>query len=306
MRTPRTLLACLVVGLFGPTFGASSAAAAPPPIKGLYWSEGLGAVQLGVDGDRVLGAYQHGGACGFDSSRVVVRGELEGSVFTGSVTLCQSGSGCRERTYPLLALFDPQDQSLTAQVKLEAGCFSPALRGTTLRFEVAGEAERAARPRSLSRPAEARVQRKQEARFRTLATEAILRGDSLLKSGDYNAAAQEFARAVSYQDFNYVAFNGLGVAEFLSGNILSALKAYERAKTLAPTEADTYVNIASVHARLGDRSKALENVRAALRHNLRNPELITHDGDLKRLLGADPEFVKIVSSISGRARGRAP
>ena len=53
-----------------------------------------------------------------------------------------------------------------------------------------------------------------------------------------------------------VVLDGLGVAEFLSGNILTALRAYERARSLAPSEADTYVNIASVHARLGDRSEA--------------------------------------------------
>lgn len=305
MRKPTPPSALLLVWLCAAGV-AASAHAAPPPVKGLYWSESFGAVQLGVDQERLLGEFQHGGACGFENSRQVLRGEFEGNVLAGWVTLCQSGSGCKERTYPLLAVFDPGDRSLTAQVKLEAGCFSPALRGNTLRLEVADEAERGARPARLNRPPDSRAQRKKAQRFRQLATEAILRGDALLKSGDYHAAAQAFARAVSYQDFNYVAYNGLGVAEFLSGNILSALRAYEQAKSLAPGEADTYVNIASVHARMGDRARALENIRLALRHNLRNPELITHDEDLKRLLGADPEFVKILSTISASGTGRNP
>ncbi len=265
----------------------------------------MGAIELSLEDDRLVGQLEHSGACHFERSRQVLRGSFEGSVLVGWVTLCQRGKGCEERTYPLLALYDPKDQSLTGRVKLEPGCSSPALGGNTLKLKVAGDAERAQRPAPRPRAAELKQQKQLEARFRDLATQAILRGDALLKSGDYDGAAQAFARAVSYQDENFVAYNGLGVAEFLGGNILNALRAYERARALAPHEADTYVNIASVHARLGDRPRALDNIRLALRHNLRNPELITHDEDLQRVLGADPEFAKIVASIGARSRGRS-
>lgn len=266
----------------------------------------MGAVEFHSGGDRLVAQQQHSGACGYEPTRVVLRGEFEGNVLAGWVTLCQTGSGCKERTYPLLAVFNPQDKSLTAQVKLETGCFSPALRGSTLKLELAGDAERAARPASGSRSSELKAAKKTAQRHYQLATQAVLRGDALLKSGDYDGAAQEFARAVSFAEGNFIAHNGLGVAEFLNGNILNALRAYERARDLAPEEADTYVNIASVYARLGDRTRALDNLRAALKHRLSNPELITHDEDLKRLLGADPEYVKIVESIGSRKKGRTP
>ena len=87
----------------------------------------------------------------------------------------------------------------------------------------------------------------------------------------------------------------LGVAEFKLGHVQSALRAFERSRQLKPDFADTYYNLACVQARLGDRRQALDYLRRAVfRYGFAEPEFMSGDPDLIKLLKDDPEFNELV------------
>ncbi|HVE81719.1 MAG TPA: hypothetical protein VND93_02680, partial [Myxococcales bacterium] len=93
---------------------------------------------LSTDGrGHVTGRYGLGGPCAFDIGRPVVDGAIQGDVLVGSVTLCQTGPACEERTYPFLGFVSQDDGAVVADVKLDPGCDSPGLQRKRLVLEVA-------------------------------------------------------------------------------------------------------------------------------------------------------------------------
>ncbi|HET9451754.1 MAG TPA: hypothetical protein VFO83_12755, partial [Aggregicoccus sp.] len=229
--------------------------------------------------------------------RRILEGRVQGNVLVGSVLLCQTGAACAsERSYPLLAFYNPATRTLSARVRLEAGCRSEALgEGGALVLVAAAEGGAAGEaPTGTTNP--------------EAAAQAFRLGQQLLEARDYAGAAQQFQVGISYDEGNWAAYQGLGVAEFFRGRVPAALAAYERSAELNPQEPTTFFNLACAHARLKDRGSALRELHRAVALGFALPEDMRQDADLNRLLGAEPEFkalVKRAAELQG-AQARKP
>jgi tetratricopeptide (TPR) repeat protein len=286
MRTPRPSLLALLIALAA--LGVPGWAWAVPAPEGLYRADPLGPLLLRSEGDRVSGHAAGGGACGFEEKRRVLEGQFQGNVLVGSVLLCQTGAACpAERSYPLLAFYNPADHTLSARVRLEPGCQSQALGpGGALLLVAAGPgagAQDAARAKGPTGTANPRA-----------AAAAFEEGQRLLAARDYAGAAQHFQVGISYDERNWAAYQLLGVAEFFRGRIPAALAAYEHSAELNPKEPTTFFNLACAHSRLKDRASAMRELRRAVALGFALPEEMRQDADLHRLLGSDPEFKALV------------
>jgi Flp pilus assembly protein TadD len=278
----RPLKPLLALLLLATVAGAQGRAAAAP--QGLYRAGPLGGLLLRSEGDRLSGHAAGKGGCGFEEKRRILEGQFQGNVLVGSVLLCQTGAACAaERSYPLLAFYNPADQSLAAYVRLEPGCQSQGLgEGGALLLQPSGEpaSAQAAAPVGSVHPAAAAAEFEE--------------GQRLLAARDYAGAAQHFQVGLTYDERNWAAYQLLGVAEFFRGRIPAALAAYERSAQLNPQEPTTFFNLACAHSRLKDRSSALRDLRRAVDLGFALPEEMRQDADLNRLLGTDPEFRGLV------------
>ncbi len=275
---------------------------------GLYRSAELGLLDVRMEGGRVSGKYQGEGACpDFQVDQQIVEGQLEGNVLVGTVMLCQTGPACRQRAYPFLAFLNAADAALTADVRLDAGCASPGLKGSRLVLAVApadsrGPDKEVAGPAAQVARAKGNAKRNAE-----LARTAVVAGARLTDSGDYAGAAQQFEAAISYDERNWIAYEGLGTAEAKRGNVTKAIDAFERARDLAhdarQENADIFYNLACVVSRRGDKKEALGYLRQALRLGFALPDQMNADPDLNSLRD-DPEFKKLVSQAAAqKAKG---
>ncbi len=259
-------------------------ALASASVSGTYRGE-IGQLDLQTRADgRVTGRYTGGGACGFDPNRPILDGEFEGKVLVATITLCQNGPACNERPYNILAFYDSSTGTLVADVKLEAGCDSPALRDSRLMLRVAKPEE--VQPLAESPPSR-KGKRLDECRS------ALEKGKHLLERRDYAGAAYYFDRGLSCDQKNWAAHLALGIAELRRGDIVSAVGSLERARDLARAanqeDMDVYYNLACANARQGDRKSALRNIRRALDLGFADPETLGSDPDLHSLRG-DHEF----------------
>jgi hypothetical protein len=270
---------CLLTAL--PAWGA-------PTLNGPYSGE-LGVVLLETEqGGRVSGHFEHGGQCAFDPERRVLEGQFEGGVLVGTVTLCQAGPACKERTYPLLAFFNPSDKSLSADIKLEADCTSPALKGKRLVLLPSSSAADA-------EPTQDAMVRKRLKHNGELAKRAFLSGQKALRTGDFQQAKSQFEIGLSFDERNFAGYLGLGVAEQNLGHTRRALEAFSRSAELKPDHPDPYFNIACAYARLGDKKEALSNLDRAVKYGFDEPDLMSGDHDLGKVLSDDPEFRALIA-----------
>ncbi|MBF5041257.1 hypothetical protein FGE12_02580 [Aggregicoccus sp. 17bor-14] len=298
MRLPcLPLLALLVLGA-APVGSAAPVPGSPAP-EGLYRADPLGPLLLSREGDRVSGHAAGGGACGFEEKRRVLEGQFQGQVLVGSVLLCQTGAACApERSYPLLAFYNPADHTLSGHVRLEPGCRSAALgEGGALVLVAAGPG---ARPGSASAAEPVRGTSNPEA-----AKAAFEKGQRLLAARDYVGAAQQLQVGISYDERNWAAYQLLGVAEFFRGRVPAALAAYEHSAELNPREPTTFFNLACAHSRLKDRASALRDLGRAVELGFALPDEMRQDADLNRLLGNDPEFKALVKRADEQQRAEA-
>ena len=259
-------------------------AVAAPDLTGPYKGE-LGVVQFETQGGRVSGHYAKGGECNFEPDRRIVEGAFEGNVLVGTVTLCQVGQSCQERVYPLLAFFNPHDGMLSADVKLEPGCQSPALSGKRLLLQKGAPADAAGGKRG-------NAKRSQE-----LSLKAFDLAQRAVHASDFQRAKREFEIALSYDEKNYVGYLGLGVAEISLSHVQAAIEAYRRAAELKPDYVDAYYNLACAYARLGDRKETLANLNKAVQLGFAEPDTMVGDRDLGSLLGSDPEFNQLLAKL---------
>lgn len=108
---------------------ALPAAAATPTLVGSYRLGGLGIVDFSTSGGQIIATLKVAEECPDISpeSQVLTEGAFEGSVFTGTVLLCQSGPRCKapQRRYPFLGFWI--EGQLVGSVRLDDGCTSPAV-----------------------------------------------------------------------------------------------------------------------------------------------------------------------------------
>jgi tetratricopeptide (TPR) repeat protein len=271
-----------------------------PWAAGSYRSAELGLLEFTSESRRVSGKFQAGGGCAeFQPGQQIIEGQFEGNVLVGTVMLCQSGPACRQQVYPFLAFYQPSNQSLSSEIKLEPGCSSAGLNGSLLLLGF-----------SPDDPPGSKAPKKRNRKNLELHKTALFAGSRLLEAGDYSGAAQQFEVAVSYNDSNWTAYLGLGVAEFKRGNVLKAIELYQRARDLAhearQDNPDIYYDLACAHSRRGDRKAALANLRQALKLGFALPEQMSSDPDLNKLFRDDPEFKKLLKEAwaqKGTRRG---
>jgi hypothetical protein len=259
---------------------------AAPRFNGLYKGQ-LGTLEMVARGDRVTGYSAVGGPCNFFPKRRVLDGQLQGNVLVGTVTLCQTGPACGERVYPFLGFVDPGDGTVTGEVKLDAGCVSPALEVSRLVLEPSEDSKLKVRanPRKAA----------------DLARMALVKAQRLLEAGDYAGAAQQFEVGLSYSDQNWVAYLGLGVAELRRGNVPRSMDAFERSRDLARAagqdHSDIHYNLACAQTRSGDKRGAMESLKRAVKLGFALPEMLSSEQDLQPL-HEEAEFKTLVKKAS--------
>ena len=277
----------------------AGAAEVAPWAGGPYRSAEFGLFELKSEAGRVSGKYQGGGSCpDFLVDQEIIRGQLEGNVLAGSVLLCQTGPACKQRTYSFLAFLNPVDGGLSAEIKLDAGCASPALKGNRLVLTGASADDKLpakASPGSASLVAKKKGNPKKNVE---LAGAAATAGARLLASGDYAGAAQQFENSISYNEKNWTAYFGLGVAQFKIGNVPKAIDSYERARDLARDakveNPDIFYNLACAYSRHGDKKAAMANLKLAVKLGFALPEQMGSDADLNAI-HEDPDFKKLLN-----------
>jgi Tetratricopeptide repeat len=289
----------------------TGAAASGAKLEGAYYGQ-LGHVRFSTDArGHVEGRYGLGGPCAFDAGRPVVDGSLEGNVLVGSVTLCQTGPACEERTYPFLGFVTADDGSVVADVKLDPGCDSPGLQRKRLVLEVArpengqsalgpdGKVTLAAlKHKAPNRKAQ---QKQCDADFQ--------RAVGLMPKNDFAGAVHYFEQALACGD-QVVLYQGIGVAQLNRDVPDAAMAALEKARDLAvktkQEDPQIHYNLACAYVRLGDKAAAIKSLQRAVALGFADPTLLATDRDLATLR-EEPEFKKVVEtawSLKDRQRGK--
>src|SRR5208282_2868190 len=132
-----------------------------------------------------------------------------------------------------------------------------------------------------------------------------------LRAGRYPQAEEDLSRAVEAEPANWKLWSNLGVVRVQLGENESAIKAFERARRLAPKEAPPYFGLGFAYMKAGDSQKALEAYRGGLAldpndvaANQNYAFLLTQNGDfrdavepLKRLKSLQPESVSTRATL---------
>jgi tetratricopeptide (TPR) repeat protein len=268
-------------------------ALAAPALKGSFYGD-LGVLDFDTrPGGRVAAHFERGGACNFDPDRRIVYGEMQGDVLVGSVTLCQVGAACHERVYPFMGFYNAQDGTLSANIRLEASCDSPALKGKrlVLRRGTPEEAEGNEVP----------VRKHGNAKHaEDVAKKSFQAGWKALQNLDFVQASKQFELSLSYNDGNADAYQGLGVAEAGLRHYERALTAYGQSLELKPDSADVYYDAACAYACLGQKEEAMANLHKAVKNGFEDASYMKGDKDLKPLLGDDPDFRQLVDQAAAQ------
>ena len=124
----------------------------------------------------------------------------------------------------------------------------------------------------------------------TVAEEA--RGVRALDSGDFNAAAQSFRKAVDLAPENPSLHHKLGTALSLAGNTNAAVEQFQEAVRLSPSFAQAHYSLGVLLAANGRRQEAVERLSAAVRYQpdyiearLQLAEALRQVGQLEQSLG---------------------
>ncbi|QRK07680.1 tetratricopeptide repeat protein [Archangium violaceum] len=274
------------IGLAAFVAAAPGAASAESVPQGSYQASVLGRVELSTEKDRLVAFTTGGGPCDFAPRSRVLEGVLQGNVLVGQLTLCLEGTSCPTMdTLPILALFSPEDRTLTAYVRPRAGCQAPVLgKGGLMVLQPVTEAP----PASSVRGGGAAMSRlRSEKRNPEAAKAALERGNRLLGEKNWGGSAAEFERSLSYDDRNWVAFFGLGTAWLMRGQASDAIEALNRAWALNPRDARIHYNLACAYSRISDKKQALSHLGMAVKLGFAIAEG-TQDAELDKLLGSDP------------------
>lgn len=295
---PSSLARTAVVGLVAL---ASAPAFAEPDLSGA-WHGDLGVLRLQSTEEGLTGHSEDGGACGFLPERRILEGRFEGNVLVGTVILCQAGAACGEKVFPILGFYNPDDRSLSAHVRLDSGCTSPALKDGLLRLQADEPGDPSKSTGSAAQLARMKRSRKSA---QSQARKAFAVAQRMLERGDYKGARSQLEMGLSYEDDNRHAYVQLGVTQMMLDNPRAAVDAYRRAAALNGRDPIVYYNLACAWSRLNEREQALESLRQAIRLGFSEAGKMSTDRDLTRMFHDDPEFKKLLSKAWDRStKGR--
>ena len=313
MTTPPLMTsASRTIGLAAFVAAAPGSAWAGVSLSGSYQAGELGRVELSTQGERLVGRASEAGVCGLAPRSPVLEGEFQGNVLVGKLTLCLQGPSCPATdTVALVAFYSPVDHTLTAFVQPRAGCQSLMLGKSGLfLLQPASEAPAAAAPVAPARSGGSSVASlRTEKRNPEAAKEALEKGNRLLGTKDLSGSVAEFERSIFLDDHNWVAFFGLGTAHLMGGQAQDAIAALMRARALNPREPSIPYHLACAYSQLGDKRRALESLRQAVKLGFAIPESSRQDTELDRLLGSDVEYVALTNQAVENYRspaGRRP
>jgi tetratricopeptide (TPR) repeat protein len=270
---------------------------AGPALSGAYRSEPLGRMELATEGDRLTGVTASANACNFASGTRMLEGAFEDSVLVGTVTLCQTGNGCAsEQAYPLLAVYNPADGSLSAHVKLRQGCQSPAvLKNGRLVWMPAGAEEASLEETPGGKRGPLRLSQER-------VTATLRQAGTLFNQGDYVAAAEHFQAVVDHDANNALAHHGLGGSLFFQKRGLErrAIEELKKARRLDGRNPATPFLMAVAYGRLGEKKQGLIHLRQAMKLGYSvDAALWSRDTDLRNLLGSEEEFQAFLKHAPG-------
>ncbi len=256
------LALCLVCS---PALGA-------PALAGIFSGGDLGLLDFSTADGKVVAKFKKGGACGFRPDMQVMSGVFEGNVFVGSVLVCQQGPSCDpEHSYPFLGVW--HESTLSGEVKLDSSCRSPGLNDKRLNIAIATAEEKLLlRPETNSAALIAATKPLTKREQQEQIEKALIFAQKKMKEGDYRVAQQSFEKAINYQEENWAAHAGLGVAELALKNTDKAIANLQRALQLTKgsriSEADLgdiHYNLACALSRGGQKREALASLAKAVK-----------------------------------------
>jgi len=139
----------------------------------------------------------------------------------------------------------------------------------------------------------------------------VSRAQEDIAGGRYPQAEEDLSRAVEAEPANWKLWSNLGVVRVQLGENESAIKAFQRARSLAPKEAPPYFGLGFAYMKAGHFQEALEAYRDGVSRdpndvaaNQNYAFLLTQEGDfrdavepLKRLKSLQPENVSARSTL---------
>lgn len=111
-----------------------------------------------------------------------------------------------------------------------------------------------------------------------------------LAQGDFHAAVGAYRRMVKADPGMFAAWANLGAACLQLDDVESARKAFEKAHRLQPDSIDVLNNLATMHARAGNRDKAVATYRQVLELQPDNAETWLDLAQVKRFSTGDPDI----------------
>jgi len=278
---------------------------AGPVLSGNFRADSYGTLALSTEGERVTGAVVDGGTCKFDAGRQVLEGDFEGGVLVGKLWVCLTGTMCpQEQHYPILAFYNEADRTLVAHVRLRAGCQSAALKdGRLVLLPVAKESEAAPAAGTGASSSASSLASKRTPRDAEAAKKANEEGKQQFVENKFRQAAQSFEISLSHDsgDKNWMAYMGRGSSRLKLGLVEDAIEDLERSRQannrLSPPgfrEPRILYMLGCAYAQKGEKRRAMEYLRQAVRAGYPLHESADNDQELKQHLGSEPEFVELV------------
>jgi tetratricopeptide (TPR) repeat protein len=296
--------------------------AGPHVLSGHFRADSYGTLALSTEGEGVTGAVVEGGVCKFDAGRQVLEGDFEGGVLVGKVWVCLTGNMCpQEQQYPILAFYNEADRTLVAHVRLRAGCQSAALKdGRLVLLPVAKEPEAAPAAGTGASSSASSLASKRTPRDAEAAKKANDEGKKHFLENKFHQAAQSFEISLSHDsgDKNWMAYMGRGSSRLKMGLVEGAIEDLERSRQAnsrlsAPGSRDTRIlyMLGCAYAQKGEKKKALDYLRQAVKAGYPLHESADNDRDLKQHLGSEQEFVELVKKAKekkqqAQSRGTPP
>jgi tetratricopeptide (TPR) repeat protein len=322
MRRPNLPMApaSFITGLAVAFFLTPVLAAAGPVLSGNFRADSYGTLALSTESERVIGTAVDGGPCKFDAERQVLEGDFQGEVLVGRLTVCQTGTNCPqvEQAYPILAFYNEEDQALVAHVRLRTGCQSAALKdGRIVLLPVRKEPEPAPAPASGSSASV--VANKRTPRDSEAAKKASELGKQQYLENKFAMAAKQFEISLSHDsgDKNWAAYMGRGSSRLKLGQVDGAIEDLERSRQanirVSPGNRETRIlyMLGCAYAQKGEKKKALDYLRQAVKVGYPLHEMVELDPDLQKHLGSEQEFADLLKKSrekkqQAQSRGTPP
>ncbi|MFY2561610.1 tetratricopeptide repeat protein [Corallococcus terminator] len=304
----------------------SGLAWAGPKLAGPYMGDTYGQVELHMEGERLVGTSSgSGGGCKFPPRTEVISGEFQGNVLVATVQVCLAGAPecVGARSFPVLAIYNPQSSVLSGRFRLPTGCHSPGLKDSLLLLRgmggapeeepeddaakdsadgVAeeGEQEAAAEspPAAAPAPKGGAEAKAAQARPATVALGHVSAGLQWVAAGKWEIARPRFEAALKENGRDVDALVGMAACSLGTNNAGKALEWLGRISSVPPGRADVYAWQAYAYDMLGAKGRVLPLLRRALDQGWKPEEPREWERALVKALGSDIEQAK--------SRKRAP